>query len=302
MKKDAIDTTHSPASQITAHTPASQIFSNSSDQFKSALCRRSRIQDIDDSGSLIVNYDTEQFPFEKIMVELLIERGFIDNPIRLEKLHKYLSSKDMEVNQNQINNVIKSLYDTNSAMDGLYKKLMTEIVVPVFAENSYIQKTPTNRFSFPFSPGMSNRDYHNDIMLGHPPEEINVWIPFTDSSLSKSFKVLPLKFSLEILKQFKYNFNDLHHAIWNDEDLINDFERVANCVEIKYGQVLLFDSRCIHASVLNHSDYTRVSMDVRLIPVIDYEKLPFKYIGTGIRKSEFTPQGYYYNNPIQFNN
>jgi hypothetical protein len=34
-------------------------------------------------------------------------------------------------------------------------------------------------------------------------------------------------------------------------------------------------------------------MDVRIIPVRDYNNLPFTYIGTGRRKSEFITGDYY---------
>ena len=64
-------------------------------------------------------------------------------------------------------------------------------------------------------------------------------------------------------------------------------------VELSPGKALLFDSRCFHASVMNEANYTRVSMDVRIIPERDYDNLPFTYIGTGRRKSQFIAGDYY---------
>ncbi|MDB4847788.1 phytanoyl-CoA dioxygenase family protein [Candidatus Pseudothioglobus singularis] len=140
---------------------------------------------------------------------------------------------------------------------------------------------------------MNRRDYHIDIMLGHPPEEINIWVPFTDSSLAKSFRILPLEFSLEILDKYNYDMQAVYFAIWNDDKLLDFLNNNSTFVELRPGQALLFDSRCFHASVMNESDFTRVSMDVRIITAKDYDNLPFKYIGTGRRKSQFITGDYY---------
>ena len=279
----------------------SKIFDNQSSDFINSLKHRSRIQNINESGMIILNYDQYKYPFANAMVNSLIKRGYIDKDISLDQLHQYLLHEDMNVDQNQINNVIKSLYDADLEMTILYGQLMSDIIVPAIGQNCFIQKTPTNRFSFPFSKGMTDRDYHNDIMLGHPPEEINVWIPFTDASQSRSFQILPLSFSLELLERYQYNLPDLHNAIWNDDKLFYLLQEKANCVELMPGKVLLFDSRCIHAAIINKSKYTRVSMDVRVLPTEDYDNLPFAYIGTGRRQSHFVPGDYYNANPELIN-
>ena len=63
-------------------------------------------------------------------------------------------------------------------------------------------------------------------------------------------------------------------------------------------KLLLFDSRCIHASTLNKSNFTRVSMDVRVIPKNDYLNLPIKYQGTGRMQSNFAPGDYYHEHAL----
>ena len=261
--------------------------------FITSLKRTSFIQMIDNSGHLVIDYNPEKFPFSSSMMDLLIERKFLKKPVSLDQLHNYLPFEDMQVDKNQINNVIKSLYDTNQTITNLYQKFMSEIIANHIGENAYIQKTPTNRFSFPFSKGMSYRDYHIDIMLGHPPEEINVWVPFTNSSLAKSFKILPLEYSLELLNKYNYDMQAIHFEIWNNNKLFDSLEKNSIFVDLRPGQALLFDSRCFHASVLNESNYTRVSMDVRIIPANAYDNLPFTYVGTGRRKSEFIVGDYY---------
>jgi len=278
--------------------PKSNIYDNQSIDFIEALKHQSRIQDIDQSGIIIHNYKKEKYPFSDIIIKLLIDRGYLKNYIPLESIHQNLLSNDMEVDKNQINNIVKSFYDTNLEMSILYKKFMEDEVVPIIGKTCYFQKTPTNRFSFPFSTGMNERDFHNDIMLGHPPQEINVWIPFTDASKSLSFKILPLSFSLELLKIYNYNLVNLHRAIWQDDELFKKIQNKSTFVKINTGQILLFDSRCIHASTLNKSNFTRVSMDVRVIPKNDYLNLPIKYQGTGRMQSNFAPGDYYHEHAL----
>ena len=276
----------------------SKIVKNTSTAFVKSMKRRSKIQDISETGIVILNYDQECYPFESVMIENLIEKKLIDHEVSLDKLHQNLMPADMEVDADGNNAVLKALYETNNVMSILYSKFMKEIILPFIGENCYVQKTPTNRFSFPFSKGMTDRDYHNDIMLGHPPEVVNVWVPLTNTSKSRSFSILGLSDSLNFLKKYDNNLSDLHYAIWNDDNLFAAIQKKATIVEMKPGEVMLFDSRCIHSSTLNSSEYTRVSIDVRIIALEEYLKLPFKYIGTGRRRAQFIPGDYYTLDPL----
>ena len=65
-------------------------------------------------------------------------------------------------------------------------------------------------------------------------------------------------------------------------------------VDTVAGEILILDSRCFHSGepLLNH---TRISMDIRIISVSDYEKLPITYQGAGRMKILFAPGGCYHN-------
>ena len=54
----------------------------------------------------------------------------------------------------------------------------------------------------------------------------------------------------------------------------------------------MFDSRCLHSTIplINH---TRVSIDVRIVPVSEFKKYKNIYQGTGRTKVKFIPgEGY----------
>src|SRR5262249_16514718 len=58
---------------------------------------------------------------------------------------------------------------------------------------------------------------------------------------------------------------------------------IADCapVAVRYGEIITFDSRMVHATADNRGDATRVSIDFRLIPVAAYESLMEQFRGDG---------------------
>ncbi len=52
--------------------------------------------------------------------------------------------------------------------------------------------------------------------------------------------------------------------------------------------MLAFDSRCIHTGV-PLTAHTRISMDMRILPLSQYEKMDYAYQGLGRRKILFSP-------------
>ena len=271
----------------------SDIFKTDSPGYIKSMERTSWMQNLSSSGICKYSYDFEKYRFDKEFLSLLKDRNFISKSINLDQIHKELLESDMEVDVNQINKIVQTCYEPSEEIKRLYKDFMADCVQPIIDKPVYYQRTPTFRFSFPKSKGMTKRDYHNDIMLGHPPEEINVWVPFTNASESRSFIILDLEKSMQILKEFKYNMNAVHQAIWTDDSIKNYCDSHSKVVELNEGEFILFDSRCIHAAILNDSDYTRVSMDVRVIQVEEYDTLPFRYLGTGRRQAKFTPEDFY---------
>ena len=132
-----------------------------------------------------------------------------------------------------------------------------------------------------------------DSCLGHPPNEINIWIPLTklDSKEFHSFNITSVNDSKDILEKFNYNPNKIDQFRKQNgkylEDVLNHYE-----VKTKYGKALMFDARCMHSAmpVLYHS---RFSIDIRILPIDDFKVLPYKFVGSGRMKMPWIP-GYGY--------
>ena len=122
----------------------------------------------------------------------------------------------------------------------LYIKLLFFLQNKYFKEKIIIQKKPTLRIHLPER--ISVGGYHRDSDYGHPKENINCWLPFNDA-----FQTATLWLEREPYKQkFKP-------------------------VNVKYGQILIFDSRLKHGVEVNKENYTRYSMDFRVQKKKDYK-------------------------------
>ena len=98
---------------------------------------------------------------------------------------------------------------------------------------------------------------HADTWSGDSPFEIVVWLPFVDCFNTKSMYILPPKENNKFLNDFsKYqslNAEEIFQAIKDDLDWIN----------IKYGQVMIFNQSLPHGNVTNLENETRWSINCR---------------------------------------
>jgi ectoine hydroxylase-related dioxygenase (phytanoyl-CoA dioxygenase family) len=104
--------------------------------------------------------------------------------------------------------------------------------------------------------------------------------------------------SVQILEGLNYDFEKLAWRVQHDEPFWRDCAAKMRPVELEYGQYLLFDPRCLHATQNNVTDSTRISTDVRIILRRHMESLPIEYRGTGRLRMLFAPGHYYFAKPI----
>ena len=186
-----------------------------------------------------------------------------------------------------INEVQKYLYnlDDDKKWRGLYMDLLKQIYDNVDYD-FYFQNTPQIRVHCPNVNGAEHYPmYHSDIILGHPPQEINVWLSLTNNN-NTGFFILEFDDSVDYFK--KYSNDELLNMALNDKKGYNeDCHKLAIEVESRTDCVFLFDSYRIHSGMPRKDD-TRVSMDIRINPV---KLFKHGYVGTGVQKAEFWPGG-----------
>lgn len=214
----------------------------------------------------------------------------------IEKLHETIAPELKDYNFNDgVNKVTTLLYDTDDAFAASYHAFVKSLTRH-FPYPFYFQATPTIRIH---CPGGANANhyprYHTDIGYGHPPEEINLWIPLTEAQPPQQhgFRRTTVKHSYDILSQFDFDFAPFIGRAVNDKPFNYSLNDIAPQVVTKFGQFTAFDSRCIHTGEPLEK-HTRASMDIRIIPVKDFEALEVEYQGTGRRRMRYVPgHGYH---------
>lgn len=194
----------------------------------------------------IISYDTDRFPFSDIVEKIL---GF---PLeRLHELEKYSLFSREKDQSTFFHRKFYDAFDIN--MKDIYLDLLKSVVYPYIGDDLVYQKVPTFRVGFPDNVWVG--EYHRDSWYGHPHEELNFLVPFTDMYGSKSLYV-------------------------ESESSKGDFKPQT----VNYGQILHFNhTQCTHGNEINQEGTTHVSFDFRVIPYHLYNNnLGGKSINTGM--------------------
>jgi len=202
------------------------------------------------------------------------------------KLDENLKAYDQEFAINQIST---HFYDMPDVFKKKYIELLKLQIRTVIGQDFYFQSNPTLRVQIPHITAKPMYPFfHSDIQLGHPPYEINLWIPLNPPSNSEGygFSISSLEDSIEIFK--KYDFDILKISENGRKSISNHLNSISKLQNFDYGKAVLFDTRCLHSSqaLKNH---TRVSIDVRITPVNLFHKFNHHYQGTGRKTVIYKP-------------
>ena len=172
-------------------------------------------------------------------------------------------------------NINNSITENNR---NLYYEFISKCLKKKIPFDFYFQKEMTFRVHTPYPKGSTQKNplpkFHIDSCLGHPPNEINIWIPLTklDPNEMHSFNLASVFESKKLIEKFEYlpkridEFRKIKGSELDDE--LNHYK-----VTTKYGKALIFDARCMH-SAMPIKYQTRVSIDIRIIPVREFLNLP----------------------------
>ena len=98
---------------------------------------------------------------------------------------------------------------------------------------------------------------HADVWSGDSPFEVVVWLPLVDCHGSKSMFLLPPTYTQALHERFAEYRNK------SSEDLYQDIKEDLEWIEIKYGEVLLFNQNLPHGNRVNTENETRWSINCR---------------------------------------
>lgn len=268
------------------------------------FCSIHPLSKLHSSGQAIVNYAREDYDFSSEICTLLKKKGLVEAEglarlSALEDLHTITDSALTELDDSELNQMSRCFYESSDTFLDIYRRFMDEIVAPLVGEPIYFQKTPTVRFQFPNQKGYNWVErLHTDIMLGHPSEGYNIWVPLTTVFGTNSMLLAPVKESMKAYRSCNFDFEVLAQKVQYDSDFVEAIKRSAIPVELDPGQFIAFDPRCLHGTQYNDTLSTRISIDVRVLAVETYKNMKRHYRGTGRRQLSFVPGQYFNSDPV----
>ena len=98
---------------------------------------------------------------------------------------------------------------------------------------------------------------HADTWTGVSPYESVIWLPLVNCYNTKSMYILPPKKTEELNNLF------LNKNIKKSDDIFKIIEKDLIWLDVKYGQVVIFDQSLPHGNIVNVEKETRWSMNCR---------------------------------------
>lgn len=182
-----------------------------------------------------IEYDTELYPFRKIVSEIL-EVSEPEN-ILLEDLHKVVHYDVLVRERDQSTIWHKRYYNKfKEKFSPIYLSLISELKDRFKYEQIIYQSIPTFRVQLAGG-NLGVGEWHKDKTYNHGVSEVNFWMPFVNTN--------------------SYN------TIWLES---KEDKQDYRPYTVKYGEILVFDgANLMHGNKPNESNDTRVSVDFRLV-------------------------------------
>lgn len=235
--------------------------------------------------------------FRNQIERLLVSKGIVEKiNFPLEELHLHIPQELRSYNLNDgVNKISTFFYENDAEFAQIYLDFVKNFLRQKFDFPFYFQAIPTLRLHCPNAENSHHYPrFHTDIGYGHPPQEINLWLNLTKpvGEQKHGFRVMNLEDSMKLYQKYNFDFTPLIKEAVESKEFNVSSSKIAPQVDTKEREIFVMDSRCYHTGepLLNH---TRISMDVRIIPVESYKNLPVIYQGAGRMKILFAPGGCY---------
>jgi hypothetical protein len=269
--------------------------------FRADFAAGSRLPRLHGQSIKTFRFDIQRYPLAALLTDVLVEKGFLA-PAEgqrlgdLTELHRFLPASVMALDTGELNGISRACYETSPSFIACYRDLIADVLTAdVVHGDCLFQATPTIRFHFPRQEGFAWQPrFHSDVMLGHPPQEINVWLPLCRTRGASSMRITPLEPSIALLTACDFDFERFAQGVQVDPALQQRCQAESAPVELSYGEFIAFDPRCLHATQYNDSDMTRISLDFRVIATEDYDAIRLPYRGTGRLRMPFKRGAYYH--------
>ena len=206
------------------------------------------IQNIENLDSL--NWIREHFC--KIIVSIFPKLRNKKKNYILNNIHKYIKISDLNKFRLDIFNKINS---SKKFRENFYK--ISKSLVDIIVGNEIAMQLRINLSIQIPKDDSSLLPIHADTWSGVSPFETVIWLPLVDCYKTKSMYLLPPKKNKKLKKLF------LNEKVKTSEDVFEKVKKDLIWLNVKYGQVVIFDQSLPHGNRINKEDATRWSMNCR---------------------------------------
>ena len=117
-------------------------------------------------------------------------------------------------------------------------------------------------------------ELHSDVWSGDSPFQVVLWVPLTDASATNAmFLLSPSASRLAYQRSLQGELNsmaEIHEA----------YRAEFRPIEVKFGEILLFDSNCLHGNQLNTTTTARWSINCRFVSLLAPSTTPERRLGS----------------------
>jgi hypothetical protein len=168
----------------------------------------------------------------------------------LPQLHTLVSDVPLATRQRDQGTALhRQFYDSFSgSLARAYLDLVRDVADRCFDEPLLYQRVPTFRVQLPDNVAVG--EFHTDGDYNHQVGELNFWVPLTRA--------------------------------WGTNTLWLADEDGRRSVDLDPGSIFVFDGvRTRHGNLVNRTDFTRVSIDFRILPIREYRPNSKKSVSAG---------------------
>ena len=189
-------------------------------------------------------------------VEIVSEYLGISNIKEPEEFLNYIHDKIEVKELNQFRLKVIRAFNSESEFREMYYRVARPYLEILVGNELAMQLRVNLSIQFP-NDDSSLLPVHADTWSGDSPYEVVVWLPIVNCYGSKAMYLLPPTPSEILSKDFKEMSGK------NSEDLYQSIKSDVKWLDVKFGEVLVFDQALPHGNRLNIDKETRWSMNCR---------------------------------------
>jgi len=187
-----------------------------------------------------------------------------------------LQQSHLSISLEKINDIRLSLFaQLNSLQQSrrLYFSLASDLLQRLVGNELAMQ----NRLNLSIQqPGdqTSVLELHSDVWSGDSPFQVVLWVPLTDTSGTNAMFLLPPEKSKEAYMRARSGELD------SMKDIHMEYRGQFRDIEVRFGDVLVFDSNCLHGNQLNTTTASRWSLNCRIASLMAPATTPERRLGS----------------------